>query len=182
MAAKKSRYSNTATRFQKTVNEIHSVYAGFRRFFLADTGTIVRTPTRAHAIAPVFDPAATYPHHHPAHGRVAEKPPASHPYRHRPESSRCIAIYIAVLSTDGSCLWRYRWLAGEIGWVIFCRLWLISRVDNIDTSYQPARCVFATLDYPLLNVHRKPRGRRARRRLLRCKAARSSRPQTSTKV
>ena len=75
MAAKKSRYSNTATRFQKTVCEIHSVYAGFRRFFLTDAGAIVRTPMRAHAIATVFDPATAYPRHHPAHGRVAKKTP-----------------------------------------------------------------------------------------------------------
>lgn len=52
MAAKKSRYSNTATRFQKTVNEIHSVYAGFRRFFLTDVGAIARTPMRAHTKRP----------------------------------------------------------------------------------------------------------------------------------
>ena len=52
MAAKKSRYSNTATRFQKTVCEIHSVYAGFRRFFLTDVGAIARTPMRAHTKRP----------------------------------------------------------------------------------------------------------------------------------
>ncbi len=70
MAAKKSRYSNTATRFQKTVSAIHSVYAGFRRFSLADTGTITRTPTRAHTIIPVFDPTTIYPNHHPPCGVV----------------------------------------------------------------------------------------------------------------
>lgn len=76
MAAKKSRYSNTATRFQKTVNEIHSVYAGFRRFFLTDASAIVRTPMRAHAITTVFSYSSAYPHHHPAHGRVPKKTPS----------------------------------------------------------------------------------------------------------
>lgn len=57
MAAKKSRYSNTATRFQKTVNEIHSVYKGFRRFFLTDAGAIVHTPTRAHTKRPLSMPS-----------------------------------------------------------------------------------------------------------------------------
>ena len=71
-----SRYSNTATRFRKAIYYRPSVYRRCRRFSITSAGAHARTPIRAHAITNVFTYAAAYPHHHPAHGRVAKETPS----------------------------------------------------------------------------------------------------------